>query len=227
MKDLNNVNVNNGRLSMNLQLLADGEGQEPAQEMEQGAAEQQPSYTQEELNKLVEERAKEMASKHIVKEKNKLKKEFESLKSERELLESEKLARMNETEKTAYQLAELQKEIKKIQKEKEEERSRYDYERLTNQTKDMLIEKGLPGALANMVMAGAEGEAEMIQKNIVALQEYVNQAIDAGVEARIKASSGTPKALKTSKGITLEEIKSMTPAEINARWEEIKKSIKN
>ena len=126
-----------------------------------------------------------------------------------------------------YERGLLDKSIDVEQKEKEEERSRYDYERLTNQTKDMLIEKGLPGALANMVMAGAEGEAEMIQKNIVALQEYVNQAIDAGVEARIKASSGTPKSLKTSKGITLEEIKSMTPTEINARWDEIKKSMRN
>ena len=227
MKELNKVNVNNEKLNMNLQLLADDEGQETSQGMEEGAAEQQTSYTQEELNKLVEERAKEMASKHIVKEKNKLKKEFESLKSERELLESEKLAKMNESEKMDYQLKELQKEIKKIQQEKEEERSRYDYERLTNQTKDMLVEKGLPGALANMVMAGAEGEAEAIQQNIVALQEYVNQAIDAGVEARIKASSGAPKTIRTSKGITLDEIKNMSPAEINARWEEIKKSIKN
>ena len=221
MKGINKVNVNTEKLNMNLQLLADGEGQETAQGMEEGAAEQQASYTQEELNKLVEERAKEMASKHIVKEKNKLKKEFESLKSERELLESEKLAKMD------YKLKELQKEIKKIQQEKEEERSRYDYERLTNQTKDMLVEKGLPGALANMVMAGADGEAEVIHKNIAALQEYVNQAIDAGVEARIKASSGTPKSLRTSKGITLEEIKNMSPAEINARWEEIKNSMKN
>ena len=78
-----------------------------------------------------------------------------------------------------------------------------------------------------MVMAGADGEAEVIHKNIAALQEYVNQAIDAGVEARIKASSGTPKSLRTSKGITLEEIKNMSPAEINARWEEIKNSMKN
>ena len=75
-----------------------------------------------------------------------------------------------------------------------------------------------------MVMAGADGEAEAIQKNIASLQEYVNQAIDAGVEARIKASSGTPRAVKTSKGgFTLEDIKKMSPYEINAHWDEISK----
>ena len=226
MKNLNEVNVNDMRLDMNLQLLADKGGQEPPQEptTEEGGAEQQPPMSQEELNKLVEERAKEIASRNIVKEKRKYKEMLESLQNDKAQLESEKLAKMSEAEKTAYQISELNKKLEDLQKQSSEKEKAFEFERLTNQTKDLLVEKGLPGALANMVMAGADGEAEAIQKNIATLQEYVNQAIDAGVEARIKASSGTPKAVNSSKGgFTLEDIRKMSPAEINAHWDEISK----
>ena len=213
MKELNKVNVNDTKLNMNLQLLADEGGQETSQEptTEEGGAEQQPPMSQEELNKLVEERAKEIASKNIVKEKRKYKEMLESLQNDKAQLESEKLAKMSEAEKTAYKIDELNKKLEDLQKQSSEKEKAFEFERLTNQTKDLLVEKGLPGALANMVMAGADGEAEAIQKNIATLQEYVNQAIDAGVEARIKASSGTPKAIKTDKELTLEDIKRMSP----------------
>ena len=226
MKELNKVNVNDTKLNMNLQLLADEGGQEPPQEPnnEPGGAEQQPPMSQEELSKLIEERAKEIASKNIVKEKRKYKEMLESLQNDKAQLESEKLAKMSEAEKTAYQISELNKKLEDLQKQSSEKEKAFEFERLTNQTKDLLVEKGLPGALANMVMAGADGEAEAIQKNIATLQEYVNQAIDAGVEARIKASSGTPKAVNSSKGgFTLDDIRKMSPAEINAHWDEISK----
>ena len=226
MKELNKVNVNDMKLNMNLQLLADEGGQETPQEAsnETGGAEQQPPMSQEELSKLIEERAKEIASKNIVKEKRKYKEMLESLQNDKAQLESEKLAKMSEAEKTAYQISELNKKLEDLQKQSSEKEKAFEFERLTNQTKDLLVEKGLPGALANMVMAGADGEAEAIQKNIATLQEYVNQAIDAGVEARIKASSGTPKAVNSSKGgFTLDDIRKMSPAEINAHWDEISK----
>ena len=226
MKKINEVNVNDMKLNMNLQLLADKGGEEPPQEPsnETGGAEQQPPMSQEELSKLIEERAKEIASKNIVKEKRKYKEMLESLQNDKAQLESEKLAKMSEAEKTAYKIDELNKKLEDLQKQSSEKEKAFEFERLTNQTKDLLVEKGLPGALANMVMAGADGEAEAIQKNIATLQEYVNQAIDAGVEARIKASSGTPKAVKSSKGgFTLDDIRKMSPAEINAHWDEISK----
>ena len=226
MEKLNKVNVNDMKLNMNLQLLADKGGEEPPQEPnnEAGGAEQQPQMSQEELSKLIEERAKEIASKNIVKEKRKYKEMLESLQNDKAQLESEKLAKMSEAEKTAYQISELNKKLEDLQKQSSEKEKAFEFERLTNQTKDLLVEKGLPGALANMVMAGADGEAEAIQKNIATLQEYVNQAIDAGVEARIKASSGTPKAVNSSKGgFTLDDIRKMSPAEINAHWDEISK----
>ena len=92
MKKLNEVNVNDTRLDMNLQLLADEGGQEPPQEPnnEPGGAEQQPLMSQEELNKLVEERAKEIASRNIVKEKKKYKDMLKSLENDKAQLESEK-----------------------------------------------------------------------------------------------------------------------------------------
>lgn len=230
MKKSNKVNVNDTKLNMNLQLLADEGEQEPPQDAnnETGGPAQQPPMSQDELNKLVEEKAKEMAkdiaSRNIVKEKRKYKEMLESLQNDKAQLESEKLAKMSEADKTAYQISELNKKLEEMQKQSSEKEKAFEFERLTNQTKDLLVEKGLPGALANMVMAGADGEAEAIQKNIASLQEYVNQAIDAGVEARIKASSGTPRAVKTSKGgFTLEDIKKMSPAEINAHWGEISK----
>ena len=225
MKELNKVNVNDTKLNMNLQLLADEGGQETPQEAntETGGADQQPPMSQDELNKLIEDRAKEIASKNIVKEKKKYKEMLESLKNDKAQLESEKLAKMSEAEKTAYQISELNKKLEELQKQSSEKEKAFEFERLTNQTKDLLVEKGLPGALANMVMAGADGEAEAIQKNIATLQEYVNQAIDAGVEARIKASAATPRAVGSKKGLTLDDISKMTPDEINARWDEISK----
>lgn len=226
MKELNKVNVNDMKLNMNLQLLADEGGQEPPQEpsTEGTGADQQPPMSQDELNKLIEDRAKEIASKNIVKEKKKYKDMLKSLENDKAQLESEKLAKMSEAEKTAYQISELNKKLEELQKQSSEKEKAFEFERLTNQTKDLLVEKGLPGALANMVMAGADGEAEAIQKNIATLQEYVNQAIDSGVEARIKASAATPRAVNHSKGgFTLDDIKKMTPSEINAHWEEISK----
>ena len=226
MKKINEVNVNDTKVNMNLQLLADEGGQETPQEAntETGGTDQQPPMSQDELNKLIEERAKEIASRNIVKEKKKYKEMLESLKNDKAQLESEKLAKMSEAEKTAYKIDELNKKLEDLQKQSSEKEKAFEFERLTNQTKDLLVEKGLPGALANMVMAGADGEAEAIQKNIATLQEYVNQAIDAGVEARIKASSGTPKAFNSNKsGFTLDDIRKMSPAEINAHWDEISK----
>ena len=232
MKELNKVNVNDMKLNMNLQLLADEGGQETPQEAntETGGTDQQPPMSQDELNKLIEakakEMAKEMATKSIVKEKKKYKDMLKSLENDKAQLESEKLAKMSEAEKTAYQISELNKKLEDLQKQSSEKEKAFEFERLTNQTKDLLVEKGLPGALANMVMAGADGEAEAIQKNIATLQEYVNQAIDAGVEARIKASSGTPKAVKSGGKMSLDQIKSMSPDEINKHWAEIKNSLK-
>ena len=230
------VNVNKIDLpKMNLQLLASEEvgnqieGNETVQNVynDEGTAEQNTSMNDAELNKLIEtkakEMAKEMATKSIVKEKRKYKEMLESLQNDKAQLESEKLAKMSEAEKTAYQISELNKKLEDLRKQSNEKEKAFEFERLTNQTKDLLVEKGLPGALANMVMAGADGEAEAIQKNIATLQEYVNQAIDAGVEARIKASSGTPRAIKADKELTLEDIKRMSPEEINARWDEISK----
>ena len=227
------VNVNKIDLpKMNLQLLASEEvgnqieGNETGQNIynDEGTAEQNTSMNDAELNKLIETKAKEIASRNIVKEKRKYKEMLESLQNDKAQLESEKLAKMSEAEKTAYQISELNKKLEDLQKQSSEKEKAFEFERLTNQTKDLLVEKGLPGALANMVMAGADGEAEAIQKNIATLQEYVNQAIDAGVEARIKASSGTPKAVNSSKGgFTLDDIRKMSPAEINAHWDEISK----
>ena len=171
MKELNKVNVNDTKLNMNLQLLADKGGEEPPQEPsnETGGAEQQPQMSQEELSKLIEERAKEIASKNIVKEKKKYKDMLKSLENDKAQLELEKLAKMSEAEKTAYQINELNKKLEEMQKQSSEKEKAIKFERLTNQTKDLLVEKGLPGALANMVIAGADGEVEAIQKNIANL----------------------------------------------------------
>ena len=98
MKKLNEVNVNDTKLNMNLQLLADEGEQEPPQDAnnETGGPAQQPPMSQDELNKLVEEKAKEMAkdiaSRNIVKEKRKYKEMLESLQNDKAQLESEKLA---------------------------------------------------------------------------------------------------------------------------------------
>ena len=140
MKDLNKVNVNE-KLDMNLQLLADEGGQEPPQEAntETGGADQQPPMSQDELNKLIEDRAKEIASKNIVKEKKKYKEMLESLKNDKAQLESEKLAKMSEAEKTAYQISELNKKLEELQKQSSKKEKAFEFVRLTNQTKDLSI----------------------------------------------------------------------------------------
>ena len=99
MKKSNKVNVNDTKLNMNLQLLADEGEQEPPQDAnnETGGPVQQPPMSQDELNKLVEEKAKEMAkdiaSRNIVKEKRKYKEMLESLQNDKAQLESEKFAK--------------------------------------------------------------------------------------------------------------------------------------
>lgn len=223
MKETNKVSANTEKLNMNLQLLAEDEGQGTAQNIEEGAAGQQPSYTQEDIERLVEERAKEIASKNIVKEKNKLKKEYDLLSQQKAELESERLAKMNQEEKTAYQIEELSKKLAEMQKATQEKEQAFEYEKMTSQTKDMLVERGLPIGLSNMVMAGSNNDAETIMKNIQSLEEMMKDAIDKKVEERIKASSHIPKSVKYGDSLSLEDISKMTPEQINARWDDIMK----
>lgn len=204
----NNVNVNEQEL--------DTQAQE--------APEQVQGISEEELARLVEERAKEIASKHIVKEKNKLKSERDLLSQQRAELESEKLAKMNESEKTAYQIEELSKKLAEMQKATQEKEQAFEYEKMANQTKDILVEKGLPIGLTSMVMAGTNNDAEAIMKNITALNDLMQDAINKQVQERIKASSHVPRTGHgSSDGISLEDISKMTPEQINARWDDILK----
>ena len=205
----NSVNINEQQL--------DTEVQEPAQQVQ--------GISEEELARLVEERAKEIATKHIVKEKNKLKSERDLLSQQRAELESEKLAKMNENEKTAYQIQELSKQLAEMQKATQEKEQAFEYEKMANQTKDILVEKGLPIGLTSMVMAGTNNDAEAIMKNIQALNDLMQEAVTKQVQERIKASSHVPKAAHSAGNgqISLEDISKMSPDEINARWDEIMK----
>lgn len=224
-------------IRMNLQLLA-GEGEEGSGEVinEPGDAEiespgeQTPDvdnenpnndFDMDKLSKLIEEKAQELANKVIGKEKKKMKSKLSEVEQQ---LESERLAKMNESEKMAYNLEKLQKRLEEVESKSSEKDKAIERERISNSTKDVLVSKKLPTSLTNMVMSGTEGNAESILENIKSIESVIEDVVEQRVNERLRTKA--PKVgTSTSVGnYSIDEIKNMSPDEINKNWDKISKS---
>ena len=160
------------------------------------------TFTQQDVDKIVQGR--------IAKERKSWQKELEDQKTE-----AEKLAGMTESQKKKYQ------EEKKL-KNLDDREAAVTRRELTAQAKDTLADKGLPIEFADILNYR---DAESCNSSIEVVEKVFQNAVEKAVEERIKGGK-PPKKVPSDKGITVESIKEMSPAEIKANWDEVQRVLK-
>lgn len=122
------------------------------------------TFTQEEVNKIVQDR--------LAKEK---------VKNEKAQEEAKKLAKMNADEKAKYELEKKEAEFAKREAE-------LNKRELTATAKDILAEKGLPQELHSILNYES---ADSVNESIKVVEKAIQKAVEKAVEDRLKGS--TPK----------------------------------
>ncbi|MBS5267603.1 MAG: DUF4355 domain-containing protein [Clostridiales bacterium] len=133
------------------------------------------------------------------------------------LSEAEKLAKMTKEEKSDY----LQQKREKELADKEAAITRRE---LMAEAKNTLAEKKLPVGLAEVLNYA---DADSCSKSIVAVEKAFNEAVETGVQERLKGGVPPIKAPENGKMFTKEQVNAMTPDEINKNWDSISESMKN
>ena len=128
-------------------------------------------------------------------------KKFAKWKSEQEAKENEakKLAKMNADEKQKYQLDQREQEL--ADREKAIARKE-----LTAEAKAMLSERDLPVELVNVVDLTS---AETVSQSVAVLQKSWEQAVQKGVQEKLKGGAPMKQVPVDSDGITKEEFARM------------------
>lgn len=152
------------------------------------------TYTQEEVDTLLQQETDRRVTSALKKQ---------EYKNEQAVREAEKLARMNEAEKYQYQLEQREKAIA------EKERALALAEN-KNAASSILADKGLSLALVDFVVAE---DADTMKQNIDKLDKAFKASVKAEVEKRL-ASTTPKKNLPTEQALTREKVKSMNVAEL-------------
>lgn len=130
------------------------------------------------------------------------------------LSEAEKLSKMNKEEKVEYLHQKQEKDL--LDRE-----SAITRRELMAEAKNTLSEKKLPVGLAEVLNYT---DADSCNKSIAAVEKAFQEAVEAGVQERLKG--GTPiKKAPTTASYTKEQVAAMTPEEINTNWEAVSKSM--
>ena len=128
--------------------------------------------------------------------------------------EAEKLAKMTKEEKAQY-----------LQQKKENDLNAREAEitkrELMAEAKNTLAEKKLPASLAGVLNYT---DADSCKKSIEAVEKAFQEAVEVAVEEKLKGGK-PPKAPGTSTVFSQEQVKAMSPEEINKNWENISKSM--
>ncbi len=133
------------------------------------------------------------------------------------LSEAEKLAKMTKEEKAQY----LQQKREKELADKETAITRRE---LMAEAENTLAEKKLPVSLAEVLNYT---DADSCSKSIAAVEKAFQEAVEAGVQERLKGGVPPTKAPENGKVFTKEQVNAMTPDEINKNWDSISESMKN
>ena len=174
------------------------------------------TYTQEQVN--------EMIARRVARETKKIEAEKEKAyqaQLEAELKESERLAQMNEADRVK---AKAEKERKQFEQEKKlfaEQMKAFEQQKIKNQTMQMLGERNMPVELAQFITSQ---KADEIMDNVNTFQKHFNEAVEKVVAERLRGK--TPSVSTMSKGFNMNDLKNMSPAEINANWNKIKNNLK-
>lgn len=157
-------------------------------------AETPKTYTQAEVDALLQKEADKRVTEALKKQERK---------NAEKIKEAEKLAQMNEAEKFQYQLEQREKAIA----EKEKELALAENK---NEASKILAEKGLSLALVDFVVAE---DAETMNENIKTLDTAFKQSVKLEVEKRL-ASSTPKKNLPQDKTIDKNAFRRMSMTEL-------------
>lgn len=129
----------------------------------------------------------------------------------------EEVAKRNPKETAEQkQIRELTERLNK--KEKEEKR-----QALLNKSLVLADEKKLPKDILEYFLGDDE---ESTKANLEKLENVFNTHVESLVNEKLKGSSYTPPKGGNEKKLTLEEIKNMSPDEINQNWEAVQEVMK-
>lgn len=163
------------------------------------------TFTQDELEKIIEKR--------LAREKKNL---AEKIEAERQ--EAEKLAKMSEREKQQALLDKREKAL--AEREAALERAN-----LLNETTKQLSSKNLPIEFADYLMAD---DAENTFNRISEFESKWNAALEIAVNERLKGNAPAAAANKANgSSLTIEDVKAMSAAQVQARWKEVQEVLKN
>jgi len=130
------------------------------------------------------------------------------------LSEAEKLAKMTQAEKAQYMAQKREKELA----DREAAITRRE---LQAEAKNTLTGKGLPIELADVLVYT---DADACNASIEAVEKAFTAAVQAAVNEKLKGDA--PKKAPGSAHIySAEELKAMSPAEINANWDAVSASM--
>lgn len=175
------------------------EGLEQQQQEEQEQQQEPKTYTQEEVDALLQSEADRRVTEALKRAEKK---------KEAAVKEAQRLAAMNEQEKYEYQLQ--QREAAITEKEKQLALAEN-----KNEASKILAEKGLAIALVDFVVAE---DAETMKKNIDLLDKCFKESVKAEVAQRLK--SKTPeKNLPIDKQLTKESFKKLSLMEQQKLYE--------
>lgn len=130
------------------------------------------------------------------------------------LSEAEKLAKMTQAEKAQYMAQKREKELA-------DREAAITKRELQAEAKNTLTGKGLPIELADVLVYT---DADACNASIEAVEKAFTAAVQAAVNEKLKGDA-PKKAPEGAKLYTAEELRAMSPAEINANWEAVSASM--
>lgn len=173
--------------------------------------EQEPKFTQAEVDKIVQKR--------LAKEQAKFEQRLNALE------ESQKLNAMSEREKEEYQKQKEREEFEEERKAFYAERDEFNHSRYKQTIEQQLQSKGLPTEMADLLVGF---DAETVASKIAVMEQSFNNQLNATVESKIKSSASIPTVPnQTEKLLSLEEIQGLSMSEYQAHKDLIEKSLKS
>nr|WP_297935356.1 DUF4355 domain-containing protein [uncultured Lachnoclostridium sp.] len=130
--------------------------------------------------------------------------------------EAEKMAKMNAEQKAQY-------EREKQDKELADREAAITKRELMATAKEQLAEKRLPISLASVLNYSS---AEECTASIDAVGKAFQEAVEKEVNDRLAGGKPPKKANNPAATFTMEQIKAMSPDQINANWEAVQASMK-
>lgn len=130
--------------------------------------------------------------------------------------EAEKMAKMNAEQKAQY-------ERDKQAKELADREAAITKRELMATAKEQLAEKGLPISLASVLNYSS---AEECTASIDAVGKAFQEAVEKAVNDRLAGGKPPKKADNPAATFTMEQIKAMSPDQINANWDAVQAAMK-